>query len=90
MQYIQIRVAGSLLTVSSLTLAIPVLFVCLGNTGHKGGDLTQAGEATVFHTQTTEGGSKGGRDPVGASRFFLWNIPTQVEDEASSFLISGQ
>jgi len=70
-QYIQIRAAGALLAVSSLALSIPVLFVCLGNTGLKGGDLTQAGEATVFHPQTTGDGSKGGhvtqRGPVGSS-----------------------
>lgn len=37
MQYIQIRVADSLLKISSLALLIPVLFVCLGNTGHRSG-----------------------------------------------------
>lgn len=68
MKYIQITVASSLPTASSLAMSIPVLFVSLGNTGHRGEDLTQA---IVFQTQITGVGSKGGhatqQGPIGSS-----------------------
>lgn len=69
-QSLQVRLADSL-TSSSPAVWIPVLFVCLGNTVHLGGDLTQAGEAIVFHPPTTGLGSVGGHQtqqgPVSSS-----------------------
>lgn len=59
---------GSPLTISSLAIFVPILFVCVI---HRGGDLTQVGEAVVFQPQTTETGLKGEyatqQGPIGSS-----------------------